>query len=313
MAAALCAVLALPAGARADDAHAQTVDEPLTGEQLKAWCAEWIAAGVTTPQIEASLEELLTAATSDHEIFELQRLTALAALCGERFAEAREHLEALLPTAAPAEQPEIEALLALLASHPDGQYVVTAEHLTAAALMGEAEPIPPGPASLADPMVRRFALRDLASVALDDGLALMARANEMTADRPDRAETFYAWAAQRFAWADGLVGGLGAGYRRDAIAARIGLIRDRIERAAGRFDAELKAIGRTDLPVEVYRDHLERMRACLLGVDRDLRTILSLAAVDPVHFDGPIRSAHVDLQRIGRMRTTLTQELHEAQ
>ena len=65
--------------------------------------------------------------------------------------------------------------------------------------------------------------------------------------------------------------------------------------------------------MDVYRGHLESMQTCLLGVDRDLRTILGLAAADPVHFDGQIRWAYADLQRIGRMRTTLAQELHEAQ
>ncbi len=320
VAAMLCAVLAISAAARADDAApaAPAADEtaggePLTGEEAKAYCAEQIAAGVSDDRIEAYLQELLAAATDDHERFELQRLTALAALCDGRFAEAREHLETLLPAARSFERPEIEALLALLAAHPDGQYVVTAEHLAAAALLGETEPVPPGPASLADPTVRRFALRDLAAVAVDDGLTLMARAAETAGDRPERAETLYAWAAQRFTWADGLVDGLGAGYRCEAVAARIELIRDRIEQAAHRFDEHLKVIGRMDLPVEVYRDHLDQMRTCLWGVDRDLRTILSLTAVDPAHFDGQIRWAHADLQRIGRMQTTLTRELHEVQ
>ncbi|NLF29480.1 MAG: hypothetical protein GX591_01180 [Planctomycetes bacterium] len=317
--AALCAVLGFAAVARADEAPAATVvdarpaDPPLTGEQAKAWCIEQIAAGVTNPQVEAHLAELLATATAAEEVFELQRLAALAALCGGRFAEAHDRLAALLQTTEAAGRPEIEALLALLGDYPDGQYVVTAEHLAAGALLGEAEPVPPGTASLADPTVLRFALRDLAAGAVDKGLALMARAGETKPDLPDRAETLYALAAQRFGWADGLVEGLGAGYRREAVAARISLIHDRIEQAARQFDTELKAIGRIDLPVDIYRGHLQSMQICLLGVDRDLQTILGLAAVDPDHFDPQIRCAHEDLQRIGRMRTTLEQELHEAQ
>ncbi len=283
-------------------------------KEAVAIVADRIAAGEHGPIAATWLDGLRLAADAGEQIRVVDLLGAHLSLRRGRFGEAGAGFAKLARTAAPGAKPRLTAIAALLADHPDGAYVLTVERVVSASLDGaRRRVIGAGPASLADPAVLDAALEDLACELLTAGADVLDEARRLRVNTPAAADAACLKAIEWFDRADALAEGIARFHRIEAARVQVAVIRDRTERDAVAFDAELSAMGAQEVTAAEYAARIVRMVDYLNSVRGDLAGVLRLAGAYPDELALDIRWARDDIERIKRMQATLKQELDDSQ
>ncbi len=271
-----------------------------------------LEAGKYEDLLDNILPEMETAAGGGKRLVAVWTLKAHAQLRSRQFAEAYETFQQLTDKAKGPAKLRCAAIAEILSDNGDGMYVLSEPHPPAVGLLGHAgRSYPPGPASLADPIVLQAALRDSAKEEVEIGRVLMDEAAQLEPADPDVAKARYAQAVKAFDHADALVPDISRSYRVEIVRRKVAAARKDIEGDSGSFDREMEDLGRAGMSPQEYRDRIVRMIHSLDNVRRGLQEVLELAAPYPRELVLEVKWAELDLKRIEEMRKTLTAELNE--
>lgn len=245
-----------------------------------------------------------------------QAQSAVAALLGQtqvragQFAAAAETFGDLSKRTEGPESIRHAAIAEIIQKNPDGMYLLKEGRPPGAALLGSRSPsIPPGPASLARPVVLEEALRDLAKTHIASGKGLMEQAQKLERTDPDAAAARYAQAEQAFDRADALIANIAGSYRLEIIRRKIAAVRKDADAEAQSFDEMMKKLGVKDMSPQAYRNTVLRLVHHLDGTRDEVRKILALAKAYPQELLLEVKWAEEDLTKLENLRKILVAEL----
>ena len=158
-----------------------------------------LEAGKYEDLLDQVLPELETITGGGERLVGVRTLRGHGLLRSRRFAEAQKTFQRLAETARGAGKLRFAAIAEILSENADGMYVLSEPHPPAMGLLGHTgRSYPPGPASLADPVVLEAGLRDRAKEDVEVGRVLMDDAAQAEPTDPDTARVRYAQALKAF-------------------------------------------------------------------------------------------------------------------
>lgn len=265
-----------------------------------------LAAGSYAALLADVLPALKAAADTKPRHAELAELLGQTQLRSRQFAEAAKTFAALAKKGDEPVHARSGAIVDILQKNADGMYVLREAYPPAAALLGGGTPsIPPGPASLANPLVLEAALRDLAKEHIAAGRKLLAQAQKLERTDPDAAALKYAQAEKAFGRADALVTDIARPYRIDVARRKIAAIRRDVDADARKFDEVYGKLGVRDLTPRAYKDLLLRLIHHLDNTRDDLKKVLVIAEPFPRELVLEVKFAELDLTIVEKKRKIL--------
>ncbi len=256
------------------------------------------------------LPELEQLADTPQQVRVVREVLAEAQLRSGRFAEAARSYQHLAETTHPPLSSRHAAIAKVLKANPDGMYIVAEPYPPGAGLLSGSQPlVKPGPASLAEPLVVRAALRQSAKKQIDLGRELIEAAGRIESTDPEEASATYARAEEIFDRADALVPRISHSYRVEIARRRISTLRKDVQLDAERFDRAMEQLGKEAVSPRAYRTMVQRLDHHLSGIRRGLDQILALARPYPRELVMEIKWAEADVKRIEAMRKILDDEI----
>jgi hypothetical protein len=266
-----------------------------------------LAAGEHKGLLGELLPALEAAAPADRKAA-VQELWAAARLASREFAAAAD-IYATLAKGTGTAAVRAAAMAELLKANPDGMVVLLDEYPSDARLKGRKPQLQAGPNTLADPVVVKAALLELARKDIETARAAMAEVEKLEATDPPAAESRYAALSAGLDKADALAEGIARSYKVELARRRVGIIRRGADADARKFDQETKSLGKVDLPPAEYKNLVVRLLRLLDNIRDDLNNELAIAQPYPQELLLEIQFARDDLKRIGSLRQTLQAEL----
>jgi len=293
--------------------HMKISGQWLAFDQCMALARKDLAAGSSEHLLAGLLPELERIAARRGGLREVLELRGRIQARAKDFTEAAKTFRHLSTISPRPESYKYAALADILEKSPDGMYVLKDSYPPGAALLGgKDKAVPPGPASLADPLILQAALWERAKADVNQGRKMLEQARDADPAAPDAARSALSAASDAFIRADALVPEIARNYRVEIVRMLIAIILRRADADAVMFDEMLAGAAGQDVSTGQYRDSVNRLIHHAENIIADMREIMEIAKPYSQELAIEVKLAELDLKKVESIRTILLEEINGA-